>query len=80
MLRFCLQSLCGLSEVCDLKGYIHSGITRYVWDGDVFNIARRDTTMDKIVDLINEARISSEELIQLENKIRGFVPPPDEPW
>jgi len=79
--RTLVKRVWGLYESSDLKGYIHSEIARYVRDCGVLNIARPDAAMDKIVDLINETRISSEQLIQLEDSIRVFAPSPDdEEW
>jgi hypothetical protein len=64
------------------KARVHSDISEYVRQAGVFDRAKRDTVLDKIVELIGRNRIESAEMHALNGHIGeiDFSGDDDEPW
>jgi hypothetical protein len=63
------------------KARVHSDISEYVRQAGVFDRAKRDTVLDKIVELIDQNRIESAEMHALNGRITEIDSSGgDEPW
>ena len=62
------------------KARVHSDISEYVGQAGVLDRAKRDTVLDKIVELIKRNRIESAEMHSLNGHIGEIDFSGDEPW
>jgi hypothetical protein len=62
------------------KARVHSDISEYVRQAGVLDRAKRDTMLDKIVELIKRNRIESAEMDSLNGHIGEINFSGDEPW
>lgn len=65
-----------------MKTNVHEDIKKHVKEQNVFDRLRRDSALDKIVELLNENRIDTEEMFSLQGSIGNvkFSGQDDESW
>lgn len=64
----------------DVKKDIHSKILNHVEQSSKFTSKARDTTLEKIEEILKKYRIDSAEMFALKNQIPFDILDGDEPW
>jgi hypothetical protein len=65
----------------EVKGDAHFMISEHVKKVNVASPGARDTTLEKITEILEKHRIQSEDMFKQKSQIGGFdISAPDEPW